>query len=84
MIAPISQFTSRIKLSRWQRLGLAALVVAAVWMAGYYFAPMVDCLEAMLPPIPKKPLSLESSFARRGLARLKSIKRLNISYNLIF
>ena len=40
------------------------------WMAGYYFAPMVDCLEAMLPPIPKKPLSLESSFARRGLAKL--------------
>src|SRR3990167_6785615 len=40
------------------------------WMAGYYFAPMVNCLEAMLPPIPKKPLSLESSFARRGLAKL--------------
>jgi len=39
MIAPISQFTSRIKLSRWQRLGLAALVVAAVWMAGYYLWP---------------------------------------------
>src|SRR3989344_5530303 len=22
------------------------------WMASYYFAPMVNCLEAMLPPIP--------------------------------
>src|SRR3989344_6477776 len=41
------------------------------WMASYYFAPMVNCLEAMIPPIPKKPSPIESSLARPRLARLE-------------
>ena len=44
------------------------------WMASYYFAPMVNCLEAMLPPIPKKPSPIEPSFARRGLVKLGPIR----------
>src|SRR3990167_3015037 len=40
------------------------------WMATYYFAPMVNCLEAMLPPIPKKPSLIGPSFARPRLAKL--------------
>ena len=40
------------------------------WMASYYFAPMVNCLEAMIPPIPKKPSPIEFSLARPRLAKL--------------
>src|SRR3972149_9063342 len=40
------------------------------WLAAYYFAPMVNCLEAMLPPIPKKPSLIGPSFARPRLAKL--------------
>src|SRR3989344_367559 len=40
------------------------------WMASYYFAPMVNCLEAMIPPITKKPSPIEFSLARPRLAKL--------------
>jgi large subunit ribosomal protein L22 len=36
-------------------------VKLVIWMSTYYIAPMVNCLEAMLPEIPKKLLSVHSS-----------------------
>ena len=67
---PLQNIKAIEKIAFEQPLLLPYQIQLLQWMAGYYFAPMVDCLEAMLPPIPKKPLSLESSFARRGLAKL--------------
>ncbi len=44
------------------------------WMSGYYLAPMVNCLETMLPEIPKRALGVEKAMPwkteRPGLDQL--------------
>ena len=34
------------------------------WMAGYYFAPMVNCLEAILPEFPSKSFIVNGKWAK--------------------
>lgn len=45
------------------------------WMAAYYMAPMVNCLETMLPPIPKRAIKQTSQEKARLLtSRTASLK----------